>query len=71
MCFRLSPNVELALEIYELVRKTRAETVQGSASITRKTLHLDDGPEQEARDKKIRGAGESGKNPDLWADNSF
>lgn len=68
---KCSSNIPLALEVYEQVRKARAEAVQGSAATTRKALHLPDGPEQEERDRKIAGAGEGGENPDLWADKQF
>lgn len=67
-----STNVPLAIEIYEQVRKARGEAVQSSAAITRKALHLPDGPEQEERDRKIREAAKGqGDNPDLWADTEF
>ncbi|GAB7346252.1 hypothetical protein MBLNU457_4981t1 [Dothideomycetes sp. NU457] len=67
-----STDVPLAVDIYEQVRKARGEAVQSSAGVTRKALHLPDGPEQQERDRKIGEAG-SGKadNPDLWADKSF
>jgi salicylate hydroxylase len=39
-----SADVPLALQIYEQVRKARGEAVQGSAAVTRKALHLPDGP---------------------------
>jgi salicylate hydroxylase len=65
-------DVELAIAVYEQVRKDRGETVQSSAAQVRKALHLPDGPEQQARDKKIRAASQGvGKNPDLWADTGF
>ncbi|KAI4724815.1 putative monooxygenase [Aureobasidium sp. EXF-10728] len=67
-----STNVPLALQIYEEVRKARAEAVQSSAAATRKALHLPDGPEQQERDRKIKSASTGeGENPDLWSDQSF
>ena len=41
-------DIELAMEVYEAVRKSRGEAVQQSAAQTRKALHLADGPEQVA-----------------------
>ncbi|KAF7198442.1 FAD-dependent monooxygenase OpS4 [Pseudocercospora fuligena] len=67
-----STNIPLALGVFASVRKARAEAVQGSANTTRKALHLDDGAEQEERDRKIREASEGkGENPDMWADTTF
>lgn len=64
-----SADIELAIQIYEQVRKARGEAVQSSAFEARRVLHLPDGPEQQERDDKIRAAGQgSGNNPDLWAD---
>ncbi|KAI9810901.1 MAG: hypothetical protein M1827_005760 [Pycnora praestabilis] len=68
VAFTKTSDVPLALEIYEAVRKARGEAIQNSAATTRKALHLDDGPEQEERDRRIRGPG---KNPDLWADSEW
>jgi salicylate hydroxylase len=46
-------------ELYEVLRKTRTETiVQGSAA-TRDFYHLSDGPEQEQRDKELAQLPES------------
>jgi salicylate hydroxylase len=53
--------------VYEKSRKQRAETVQQSGSENRITLHLPDGPEQQARDEQFR-ASASGTNPDKWSD---
>ncbi|KAL4810661.1 salicylate hydroxylase [Aspergillus unguis] len=64
----LTDSVPTALEVYESVRKERAEKIQKSASVTRKALHLPDGEEQRKRDEAIRGPG---KNPDLWADHDW
>jgi salicylate hydroxylase len=50
-------NVQLALRVYETVRKERAEKIAASASDTSRSLHLPDGPEQEKRDRTIRSAG--------------
>lgn len=67
-----STDVTQAIEVYEQVRKARGEAVQASAAITRKALHLPDGPEQRERDQKIRDASSGkGNNPDLWADKEF
>ena len=64
----LTDDVPLALRVYESARKKRAETIQDSAARTRMTLHLPDGPEQEARDLAM---GSEGKNPDLFVDSSW
>lgn len=62
-------QIPIALQAYEKSRKTRAETVQQSGTENRITLHLPDGPEQEARDAQFRASTTSaGKNPDRWAD---
>ncbi|KNG48585.1 salicylate hydroxylase [Stemphylium lycopersici] len=49
-------NIELALCVYEAVRKERAEKITASASDTSRSLHLPDGPEQEKRDRSIQSA---------------
>ncbi|ETS79361.1 hypothetical protein PFICI_09214 [Pestalotiopsis fici W106-1] len=65
-------NVEVALQVYELVRKDRAEKVQASAVRNRENLHLQDGPQQEKRDEAIRSANRGeGQNPDLLADKEW
>lgn len=80
-------GIDVALAVYQLVRKERAERIQNSASTTRRALHLPDGPEQRERDSAIaaaspgaEGAASSsgndapadGKhNPDLWADQEW
>lgn len=69
-CFRRTSDVRLALSLYELARKTRAETIQQSGTETRDTIHLPDGPEQEARDAKFRAAA-AGAKPDKFVDASF
>lgn len=74
MALSLTDNVELALRVYELVRKNRGEAIQNSAATTQKSLHLPDGPAQQARDQKMRDALKldgKGDNPDLWSDQSW
>lgn len=61
-------QIGLALRAYEESRKQRAETVQQSGTQNRATLHLPDGPEQQARDEQFRAAATSGSNPDRWSD---
>ncbi|PKY03224.1 salicylate hydroxylase [Aspergillus campestris IBT 28561] len=61
-------EIPLALKVYEKSRKRRAETVQQSGSDNRITLHLPDGPQQEARDKQFRACRLGGTNPDRWSD---
>ena len=64
-------HIHLALRVYELIRKERAETVQRSATKTRQALHLHDGEEQQARDQMLRHVTDGGQSPDLWSDRSF
>ncbi|KAE8340024.1 hypothetical protein BDV24DRAFT_164702 [Aspergillus arachidicola] len=61
-------EIPIALRAYEKSRKQRAETVQQSGSANRVTLHLPDGPEQQARDEQFRLSMTGGSNPDRWAD---
>ncbi|KAB8262749.1 hypothetical protein BDV32DRAFT_120008 [Aspergillus pseudonomiae] len=61
-------EIPVALRAYEKSRKQRAETVQQSGSANRITLHLPDGPEQQARDEQFRRSMTGGSNPDRWAD---
>jgi hypothetical protein len=54
------------------LRKDRAEAIQSSASDTRNALHMADGPEQEARDRRFGAKlGEAITNPDKWSDPSW
>ena len=54
------------------LRKDRAEAIQTSASDTRHALHMPDGPEQEARDRRFGAKlGEAITNPDKWSDPSW
>ena len=58
--------------VVQSLRKDRAETIQSSASDTRYALHMPDGPEQEARDKKFGAKlGKAVANPDKWSDSSW
>lgn len=61
-------EIPIALRAYEKSRKQRAETVQQSGSANRITLHLPDGPEQQARDEQFRLSMTGGSNPDRWTD---
>ncbi|KAE8374605.1 hypothetical protein BDV26DRAFT_300106 [Aspergillus bertholletiae] len=61
-------EIPIALQAYEKSRKQRAETVQQSGSENRITLHLPDGPGQQARDEQFRLSMTGGSNPDRWAD---
>ena len=54
------------------LRKDRAELIQSSASETRNALHMPDGPEQEARDRRLNAKpGDKTTNPDKWSDPSW
>lgn len=54
--------------MYERSRKSRAELIQQSGTDNAVSLHLEDGPEQVARDEKFRLAEMGGENPDKWGD---
>lgn len=69
-------NIQLALRVYETVRKERAEKIVASASDTSRSLHLPDGPEQEKRDRTIRSAGRkegpgASDTADKWRDQQW
>ncbi|KAI1108927.1 putative salicylate hydroxylase [Nemania sp. NC0429] len=69
MAFTCTDEIELALELYQSVRKTRGERIQASATNTGNTLHMPDGEEQRRRDESIRAASRGeGANPDQWND---
>ncbi|KAK2604001.1 hypothetical protein QQS21_003837 [Conoideocrella luteorostrata] len=61
-----TPDVQLALNLYEKIRKDRGEKIAASATVTAKVLHLPDGPEQIARDAAIRIAHKGSEHPDKW-----
>jgi salicylate hydroxylase len=61
--FTKTSDVDLALAVYELVRKDRAEKIQTSAVDTRNTLHLPNGEAQRKRDENIRAVNQGGPNP--------
>ena len=46
-------SIQRALDLYQTIRKERAEKIKHSASATRQALHLPDGPEQQERDKRM------------------
>lgn len=69
-------DVQLALGVYEVVRKERAEKIAASASGTGRSLHLLDGPEQEQRDQAIRntesrGVANKSGTEDKWRDQQW
>ena len=69
-------NIQIALRVYETVRKERAEKIAASASDTSRSLHLPDGPEQEKRDRTIRSAGRkegpgASDTADKWRDQQW
>lgn len=75
--FSLTTDIDMALRVYEAIRKSRAEQIQNSASRTRTVLHLEDGMAQTMRDRAMGAAAISvkedgiAKNPDLWADSAW
>ncbi|KAI0976098.1 putative salicylate hydroxylase [Xylaria arbuscula] len=69
MAFTCTDEVELALAMYQFIRKDRSEWIQASATSNGNTLHLPDGEEQRNRDDSIRAASRgNGANPDQWND---
>ena len=70
-CFRRTTDIPLALKVYELARKERAEKLQASGSETRDVIHLPDGPAQRARDEKYRMVKGHGEKPDRLVDTGF
>jgi salicylate hydroxylase len=69
--FTCTDNVSLALGVYEVVRKQRAERIAASAAATGRTLHLSDGAEQRERDNKIRNAARGVSDGDDWRDTQW
>lgn len=66
-----SQSINKALQVYELVRKERAETLVALAAQSGKDLHLGAGAAKEERDQMfaaLRASGGKGKVPDRWAD---
>lgn len=49
-------QIEGALQVFQSVRKERAEKIQASAAETRRVLHLPDGKEQQERDQTMGAA---------------
>ncbi|KAI1277651.1 putative salicylate hydroxylase [Xylaria sp. FL0933] len=69
MAFTCTDEIELALGMYQLIRKGRSEWIQASATSNGSTLHLPDGEEQRRRDETIRAASRGdGPHPDQWND---
>ncbi|KAI9167716.1 FAD-dependent monooxygenase [Paramyrothecium foliicola] len=64
--FTCTADISLALGVYEVVRKDRAERIIASAAATGRALHLPDGPEQQERDCRIGDAIEGKENGDEW-----
>lgn len=65
-----STSVQQALDIYQKVRKSRAETLVDMATANGKAMHLGEGKAREERDALFRKMmkGEKGPVPDKWAD---
>lgn len=64
-------EINVALKVYELVRKERAEIIHMTAAKTREVLHLPDGEKQRKRDHLLMNAGKGDTSPDFWTDKSF
>lgn len=64
-------QIPAILKAYESLRLPRSSDTQASSRLNQHIFHLDDGPDQEARDKAMReamsGAPTDG-NPNQWAD---
>jgi salicylate hydroxylase len=63
-----SSSINKALQIYELVRKERAETLVDIAAQSGRTMHLGEGKAKEERDRQFADAKKGGSVPDKWAD---
>lgn len=67
-------DINKALQVYEKVRKERAETLVEMAAASGRDLHLGAGAAKEERDKKFAalaassGQAKGGTSPDKWAD---
>lgn len=61
-------SIPQALRLHQLVRKSRAETIQNTAMKNREILHMPDGPAQIERDAKFAMIFGGGENPDIWGD---
>lgn len=62
-------SINKALEVYESVRKQRAETLVGLAAASGKAMHLDEGEAQKERDRQFAALKNgTGPVPDKWAD---
>lgn len=60
------------MEVYELLRKERAQRIQQLSRRNGVVWHFADGEEQERRDRAMRGELKKGEvNPNLWADAGF
>ena len=63
------PEINKALQLYEKVRKERAETLVDLAAQSGRALHLGDGAAKEERDKQFAALKDGkGPVPDKWAD---
>ncbi|KAA1476429.1 FAD/NAD(P)-binding domain-containing protein [Dentipellis sp. KUC8613] len=66
-------ELPVLLQAYEDLRLPRCTEIQQSSSLNRHIFHMQDGPEQEARDAAMRQAMEiemAAGNPNQWADRS-
>jgi salicylate hydroxylase len=64
-------TIAQALQVYEAVRKERAETLVAMAAASGRAMHLGEGKEKAERDAQfaaIRANGGKGAVPDKWAD---
>lgn len=65
-------DLGVVMEVYESIRKERAERIQDGARANGVVWHFDDGDEQERRDRAMGGTLREGEvNPNLWADSKF
>lgn len=58
VALKQTPDISLALDVWEYLRKPRGEALQRSGAGMRTALHLPNGPEQRARDAAWRAAAE-------------
>lgn len=65
-------NIPAALKVYEQIRKPRSDEVVALTHKQRLWNHLEDGPEQEERDKLIQKSGvRSSDIPSAWVNSKL
>lgn len=70
---RPHPTLPATLKLYESLQKARTSSMHSGTIENQHLYHLDDGPEQEARDRVLKAAewqerSEGEKEPFIWID---